>query len=73
MLLKDSQQQAEEARLGREDMAAQCKEAEKKNKTLEAELIQLQEDLSSAERLRKNAEQERDELHEEIANNASKG
>lgn len=71
--MKDFQREVEESRLSRDDLAAQAKEAEKKQKLLEAELIQLQEDLASSERQRKTAESERDELHEEINNNTSKG
>merc|ERR1711915_793859 len=40
---------------------------------LEADLVQLQEDLSSAERARRTAESERDELAEELSSNGSKG
>lgn len=71
--MKDFQREVEESRLSRDDLATQAKEAEKKQKLLEAELIQLQEDLASSERQRKTAESERDELHEEINNNTSKG
>jgi hypothetical protein len=40
-------------------------------KNLEAELLRLQEDLASAERMRRNAEAERDELADEIGTSAS--
>ena len=40
-------------------------------KNLEAELLRMQEDLSSAERQRRNAEAERDELADEIGSSAS--
>ena len=42
-------------------------------KGLEADMIQLQEDLSAAERGRRTAETERDDLQEEINNSANKG
>jgi myosin protein heavy chain len=42
-------------------------------KSLEAELVQLSEDLAASERARRAAESERDELQEEISNNANKG
>lgn len=71
--MKDYQREVEESRIAKEELATQAKEAEKKQKTLEAELIQLQEDLSMSERARKAAESERDELHEEINSSASKG
>lgn len=40
---------------------------------MEAELVQLGEDLATSERARRAAENERDELQEEINNNANKG
>ena len=40
---------------------------------LEAELAQIQEDLSAAERGRRTAETERDELAEELSSSGSKG
>ena len=42
-------------------------------KGLEADMIQLQEDLSAAERGRRTAETERDDLQEEINNSSNKG
>lgn len=40
-------------------------------KNLEAELLRLQEDLAAAERGRRHAEAERDELADEIGSSAS--
>lgn len=78
--LKKSQQQckeairdAEEYRAARDELAAGYKEAERKVKTLEAEVLQLTEDVSSAERARRAAEAERDELLEEINSSNNKG
>jgi myosin protein heavy chain len=59
--------------VGREELQASAKEAERKLKTLEAELLQLGEDLSASERQRRAAETERDELLEEMNTNANKG
>lgn len=70
---KETARDAEEARAARDEYAASAKESERKIKSLEAELIQLSEDLAAAERSRRLAETERDELQEEINNNASKG
>ena len=67
------QQDAEEAHAGKAEVLQQYKDMEKKVKNLEAEMIQLQEDLSAAERARRTAEAERDDLQEEISSNAGKG
>lgn len=71
--MKDSTRDAEEARAGRDELATVAKEAERKLKSLEAEMLQMTEDLASAERARRAAEAERDELQEEINNSANKG
>ncbi|PSN45224.1 Myosin-11 [Blattella germanica] len=70
---KDSARDAEEARAARDELAAAAKEAERKLKSLEAELLQMSEDLASAERGRRAAESERDELQEEINSSSNKG
>lgn len=70
--LKDAIRDAEEARQGREEQAQAAKDAERKAKTLEAEGLQLVEDLASSERARRAAETERDELTEEMMNSSSK-
>ena len=59
--------------MSKSEAIQQYKELEKKVKTCEADLIQMQEDLSSAERARRAAEAERDDLQEEINNHAGKG
>ncbi|ODN06196.1 Myosin heavy chain, non-muscle [Orchesella cincta] len=66
--IKDYQRDAEEARLSRDEAVAVAKEAEKKLKHMEAELLQLQEELASSERARRAAESERDEYAEEVSN-----
>lgn len=71
--MKDYQRDAEEARASRDDLVAQAKEAEKRLKLVETDLIQLQEDFVNSERLRRSAEAERDDLQDEISNNASRG
>merc|ERR1711899_548999 len=58
---------------GKAEVLQQYKDLEKKVKNLEADMIQLQEDLSAAERARRTAEAERDDLQEEINSNAGKG
>ena len=69
--LKDVQRDLDDARQSRDDLANQVKDNEKKLKILEADFVQMQEDLSSAERARRAIETERDELLEELNNGAS--
>ncbi|CAJ0937909.1 unnamed protein product [Ranitomeya imitator] len=69
--MKDYQRELEEARASRDDIFTQSKENEKKLKNLEAEILQLQEELAASERSRRHAEQERDELADEISNSTS--
>ena len=71
--LKDAMRDADEARVGREELQGIAKEAERKLKTLEAELLQMGEDLSASERQRRAVETERDELLEEMNTNVNKG
>ncbi|XP_076652681.1 myosin heavy chain 10 isoform X1 [Halictus rubicundus] len=71
--IKDSTRETEEARAARDELAANAKETERKVKSLEADLMQLTEDFASSERARRAAENERDELQEELNNNANKG
>jgi myosin protein heavy chain len=49
-------------------MTNAAKEADKKNKLLEAEVTQLQADLAASERARKAAQAERDDLAFEMNN-----
>ena len=64
--LKDSLLDAEVIAVARDEAVSASKEAERKYKTSEAELLQLQADLSSSERARKAAQSERDDLLEEL-------
>ncbi|XP_028310816.1 myosin-9-like isoform X2 [Gouania willdenowi] len=70
--IKDMYRDLEDTRMSREEILAQSKETEKKLKGLEADTIQMQEELAAAERLKRQAQQERDELQEEINNSATK-
>uniref|UniRef100_A0A8D3BUX6 Myosin, heavy chain 10, non-muscle n=1 Tax=Scophthalmus maximus TaxID=52904 RepID=A0A8D3BUX6_SCOMX len=69
--MKDYQRELEDARASRDEIFTQSKENEKKLKSLEAEILQLQEDHAASERARRHAEQERDELADEISNSVS--
>ncbi|XP_071043315.1 myosin heavy chain, non-muscle isoform X1 [Parasteatoda tepidariorum] len=70
--LKDYQRDAEADHAAKEELTLQLKEIEKKVKSMEAEMIQLQEDLANSERIRRAVEAERDELQEEINTTASR-
>ncbi|KAM4651712.1 myosin-10-like isoform 1-T2 [Discoglossus pictus] len=69
--LKEVWREVEETRTSREEMFIQSKENEKRLKSLEAELLQLQEDLAAAERAKRQAQQERDDLADELSNGVS--
>uniref|UniRef100_A0A8C4V242 Myosin heavy chain 11 n=1 Tax=Falco tinnunculus TaxID=100819 RepID=A0A8C4V242_FALTI len=69
--MKDYQRELDDARAAREEIFATARENEKKAKGLEAELIQLQEDLAAAERARKQADLEKEEMAEELASATS--
>ncbi len=98
--MKDLLRELEDTRVSREEILAQSKENEKKVKSMEAEMIQLQEvsvcvclssqswssccsrltsvwmclqELAASERAKRLAQQERDELQDEINNQAAKG
>uniref|UniRef100_A0A2K5HRM1 Myosin-9 n=1 Tax=Colobus angolensis palliatus TaxID=336983 RepID=A0A2K5HRM1_COLAP len=71
--VKDCMRELDDTRASREEILAQAKENEKKLKSMEAEMIQLQEELAAAERAKRQAQQERDELADEIANSSGKG
>ncbi|KAG7239737.1 hypothetical protein INR49_028568, partial [Caranx melampygus] len=70
--MKDLVRELEDTRMSREEILAQSKETEKKLKGMEADMIQMQEELAAAERVKRQAQQERDELQDEINNQAAK-
>ncbi|MCP6117029.1 hypothetical protein NL387_27455, partial [Klebsiella pneumoniae] len=51
---------------------ASAREAERKLKALEAEALHHVEELAAAERARRQAEAERDDLHDELNNTSAK-
>ena len=71
--MKEIQRDDEEAHASKNEVLQQSKDLEKKIKSLKGDLVQIQEDLSDAERARRTAESERDELAEELSTNVSKG
>ncbi|XP_054891532.1 myosin-9-like isoform X1 [Poeciliopsis prolifica] len=70
--MKDLLRELEDTRISRDEILAQSKETEKKLKAMEADMIQMQEELAGAERVKRQAIQERDELQDEINNQAAK-
>ncbi|XP_029992668.1 myosin-9-like isoform X1 [Sphaeramia orbicularis] len=71
-LMKEQMRELDELRLARDDAVGVAKETEKKLKAMEADTLHLQEDLATAERLRRQAQAERDELQEEINSSNTK-
>ncbi|XP_006897403.1 PREDICTED: myosin-14 [Elephantulus edwardii] len=65
--MKELWREVEEARTSREEIFVQNKESEKRLKWLEAELLRLQEELAASDRARRQAQQERDEMADEMA------
>ncbi|MED6235047.1 Myosin-9 [Ataeniobius toweri] len=70
--MKDLIRELEDTRMSRDEILTQSKETEKKLKGMEADMIQMQEELAAAERVKRQAQQERDELQDEINNQAAK-
>uniref|UniRef100_A0A665X8J3 Myosin-9 n=1 Tax=Echeneis naucrates TaxID=173247 RepID=A0A665X8J3_ECHNA len=71
-LMKEQMREVEELRLSRDEAVNGAKETEKKLKVMEADALHLQEDLAAAERLKRQAQTERDELQDEINSSNSK-
>ncbi|XP_078108926.1 uncharacterized protein myh14 isoform X4 [Sander vitreus] len=69
--MKEVLRELDESKLAREEVVAQSKDSEKKIQTLEAEVLQLTEELSVSERQRRQAQQERDEMADEMVNSSS--
>uniref|UniRef100_A0A673J3T7 Myosin-9 n=1 Tax=Sinocyclocheilus rhinocerous TaxID=307959 RepID=A0A673J3T7_9TELE len=64
--MKDQMREFEDLRLSRDEALNQAKENERKIKSMEAEIMQLHEDLAAADRAKRQIQQERDELQDEI-------
>ncbi|ROL49888.1 Myosin-10 [Anabarilius grahami] len=69
--MKELIRELDETKLARDEIVAQSKDSEKRLQTLEAELLQLTEELAVSERQRRQAQQERDEMADEIVNTAT--
>ncbi|XP_062284112.1 myosin-9a [Scomber scombrus] len=71
-LMKEQMREMDDLRLSRDEAVNGAKETEKKLKTMEADVLHFQEDLATAERFKRQAQTERDELQDEINNSNSK-
>ncbi|XP_070691363.1 myosin-10 isoform X2 [Pempheris klunzingeri] len=69
--MKEILRELDETKLARDEVITQSKDSEKKIQTLEAEVLQLTEELSVSERQRRQAQQERDEVADEMVNSSS--
>uniref|UniRef100_A0A673BYK5 Myosin, heavy chain 14, non-muscle n=1 Tax=Sphaeramia orbicularis TaxID=375764 RepID=A0A673BYK5_9TELE len=69
--MKEIIRELDETKLGRDDVISQMKDSDKKIQTLEAEVLQLTEELSVSERQRRQAQQERDEIADEMVNSST--
>nr|XP_046255399.1 myosin-10 isoform X6 [Scatophagus argus] len=69
--MKEILREFDESKLARDEIITQLKDSEKKIQTLEAEVLQLTEELSVSERQRRQAQQERDEMADEMVNSSS--
>ncbi|XP_061604472.1 myosin-9-like isoform X1 [Phyllopteryx taeniolatus] len=70
--MKELIRELDDTRLSKDDILAQSKETEKKLKSMEADMLQMHEELAAAERVKRQTQQERDELQDEINNQAAK-
>ncbi|KAM7387492.1 hypothetical protein PAMA_009893 [Pampus argenteus] len=69
--VKELQRELEESRAAQKEVLTSARESERRAKVMEADIVQLQEMLAAAERARKQAETERNEIFEELASNSS--
>uniref|UniRef100_A0A669D181 Myosin-10 n=1 Tax=Oreochromis niloticus TaxID=8128 RepID=A0A669D181_ORENI len=64
--MKEVLRELDEAKVTRDDVISQSKDSEKKIQTLEAEVLHLTEELAVSERQKRQAQQERDEIADEM-------
>ncbi|XP_040002288.1 myosin-9-like isoform X3 [Xiphias gladius] len=70
--MKEYMRELEELRLSRDEAVSGARETERKLKAMEADVLHCQEDLATAERLKRQVQTERDELQDEINSSISK-
>ncbi|XP_016525987.1 myosin-10 isoform X6 [Poecilia formosa] len=69
--MKEILRELDETKLSKDEVVAQSKDADKKIQTLEAEVLHLTEELAVSDRQRRQAQQERDEMSEEMVSSSS--
>ncbi|XP_049438665.1 myosin-10 isoform X3 [Epinephelus fuscoguttatus] len=69
--MKEILRELDETKLCRDEVITQYKDSEKKIQSLEAEVLHLTEELSVSERQKRQAQQERDEMADEMVNSSS--
>ncbi|XP_068425342.1 myosin-10 isoform X2 [Clinocottus analis] len=69
--MKELLRELDESRMARDEVISQSKDNEKKIQTLEAEVLQFTEELAVSERQKRQAQQERDEVADEMVNSSS--
>ncbi|XP_056299580.1 myosin-10 isoform X2 [Pseudoliparis swirei] len=69
--MKEILRELDESRLARDEVISLSKDNEKKVQILEAEVLQYTEELAVAERQKRQAQQERDEVADEMVNSSS--
>ncbi|XP_051940017.1 myosin-9-like isoform X2 [Hippocampus zosterae] len=70
--MKEQMRELEDLRMARDEAVNGARETERKLKALEADALHYQEDLATAERLKRQIQAERDELQDEINNSNAK-
>nr|XP_019939612.1 PREDICTED: myosin-9-like isoform X1 [Paralichthys olivaceus] len=65
-LMKEQMRELEELRMSRDEAVSGAKETERKLKAMEADTLHFQEEVATAERLKRQVQTERDELQEEV-------
>uniref|UniRef100_A0A3Q2Q6P8 Myosin-9 n=1 Tax=Fundulus heteroclitus TaxID=8078 RepID=A0A3Q2Q6P8_FUNHE len=70
--MKDLLRELEELRLAKDEAVNEAKETERKLKSAEADALRFQEELATADRLKKQVQSERDELQEEVSSSNTK-
>ncbi|KAM9363330.1 myosin-9-like [Symphorus nematophorus] len=70
--MKELMRELDELRLSRDEAVSGAKETERKLKAMEADALHFQEDLATAERLKRQIQTERDELQDEINSSNTK-